>query len=440
MVNGNTLMKQYTSWGLYPKSQPKCVQKIYWADDIDFSKLPFSVLPYGKGRSYGDVCLNNEGCLLDTTALNHFLNFDGENGILVCESGVTLEQILRLIVPQGFFLPVTPGTKHITIGGAIANDVHGKNHHKSGSFGKFVSKLALLRSDGKIYICSDKENPELFRATIGGLGLTGLILWAEIKLKRIPSEYLHLELIKFNSLEEFFEINTISEKEFEYTVAWVDLTNGGLNKVCGIFQRANHIALDSKPLQPKKPLSIPFAPPFSFINDTTIFFFNALYYSKQFEKRKEQITHYEPFFYPLDFVSNWNLLYGKKGFVQYQFVIPFEESLQNLKLITNTIKRLGLSSFLTVLKSFGDFPSPGLLSFPQPGFTLAIDFAFHRDLLKKLDYLDEIVIGAGGRIYPAKDSRMKPETFRASFPMINDFLRFKDNKFNSSFWKRVMNC
>jgi len=437
MDYGNNFMKQYTSWGLYPKSKPKCIEKIYWANDIDFSKIPFTVLPFGKGRSYGDVCLNNEGCLLDTTNLNHFIHLDIENSTLKCESGVTLDQILNLIVPQGFFLPVTPGTKHITIGGAIANDVHGKNHHNCGSFGNFVTKFALLKSDGKIYICSKHENSELFRATIGGLGLTGLILWAEIKLKRIPSEFLQLEVIKFKSFEEFFELNSLSEKKFEYTVAWVDLTNGGLNNIRGIFQRANHIGMFPKSQKTSKSFSFPFRLPFSLINDFTIFCFNVLYYSKQFEKRKEHFIHYEPFFYPLDFIKNWNFFYGKKGFVQYQFVIPSENSLQNLKQLTNKIKSFGLNSFLTVLKSFGNFPSAGLLSFPKPGITLAIDFSFSNNLLKKLDYLDKMIIDFGGRIYPAKDSRMKPEIFRASFPELNNFIMFKDNKFNSSFWKRV---
>ncbi len=433
-------MRKYQSWGLFPKSNPQRIEKIFWKNEIDFEKYALSVLPFGKGRSYGDVCLNNDGILLDTTGLNHFIEFNKQKGTLICEGGVTLNNILKLIVPFGFFLPVTPGTKYITIGGAIANDVHGKNHHKSGSFGYFVNKFALFRSDGKIYYCSKENNTELFHSTIGGLGLTGIILWAEIQLKPIPGNFLFLETIKFNSVEEFFEINSESEKNFEYTVAWVDITNGGLNSMRGIYQRANHIEIPSKSFKAniRKELTIPFQIPFSLINKWTIFCFNILHFNKQLEKRNEQIIHYEPFFYPLDSIYNWNLLYGKKGFVQYQFVIPYENSLNNLKSIINTIKKLGLKSFLTVLKTFGNIAGIGYLSFPKPGITLAIDFPFSSELLSKLNYLDKLVIDCGGKLYPAKDSRMKPEIFRASFPNLNKFINLKDPKFNSSFWKRMM--
>lgn len=433
-------MKQYQSWGLFPKSNPKKVVKIFWKNEIDFEKYTSTVLPYGKGRSYGDVCLNNDGILLDTSGLNHFIAFDKQKGTLICESGVTLNKILKLIVPSGFFLPVTPGTKHITIGGAIANDVHGKNHHNSGSFGYFVKKFALLRSNGKIYYCSKENNTELFQATIGGLGLTGIILWAEIQLKPIPGNFLALETIKFNSIEEFFEINSDSEKNFEYTVAWVDITNSGLNRIRGIYQRANHFELPTKSCVGKyrRELTVPFQVHYSPINNWTIYCFNFLYYNKQLEKRKKQVIYYEPFFYPLDSIYNWNFLYGKKGFIQYQFVIPYENSLNNLKSIINAINKLGLKSFLTVLKTFGNFAEIGYLSFPKPGITLAIDFAFSKELLAKLDYLDTLVIECGGRLYPAKDSRMKPETFRASFPNLIKFINLKDPQFASSFWKRVM--
>lgn len=431
-------MKNYQSWGLFPKHTPKKIRKLFWRNEQDIFDQDHKVLPFGLGRSYGDVCHNNNGTIIDTTKLNHFISFDKNTGILKCESGVTLEQILKLIVPNGWFLPVTPGTKYITIGGAIANDVHGKNHHKAGSFGHFVKSFELLRSDGKIYECSKEKNPELFFTTIGGIGLTGLILSAEILLKKIESEYLYLETIKFKTIEEFFEINENSEKKFEYTVAWVDVTNGGENSLRGIFQRANHIETIPRK-KPKSPnITIPFILPFSLITKFTNFVFNALYYSKQFDKYSEQIIHYDKFFYPLDGVKNWNYLYGRKGFLQYQFVLPRENCLKVLLQIINKFKVFGLTSFLTVLKTFGNFSKPGLLSFPRDGLTLAIDFHIEPRIFELLDQIDEIIIENGGALYPAKDARMKPKIFFYSFPEVSKFVKFKDPMFSSAFWERVM--
>lgn len=430
-------MKKYQSWGLYPKDVAKNVKKIYWRYENTVFDTNNKVLPYGLGRSYGDVCLNKGGTLIDTTELNHFINFDKENGLLKCESGTTLEQVLELIVPYSWFLPVTPGTKFVTIGGAIANDVHGKNHHKAGSFGHFVNNLELLRSDGKTYFCSKKENLELLKSTIGGLGLTGLILTSEISLKKIESEYLYLETLKFKSIDEFFEINDNSEKNFEYTVAWLDCTNGGANSVRGIYQRANHIKYKSSKNRNKSRLKIPFVLPFSIINQFTNYIFNFLYYSKQFEKIVEQVVHYDKFFFPLDGVGNWNFLYGKKGFLQYQFVIPKENCKNNLITILNEFKKEGLTSFLAVLKTFGNFPKAGKLSFSRNGLTLAIDFPITSSIFRALEKIDEMIIEFGGAIYPAKDARMKSKTFQISFPELREFVHYKDPMFTSSFWERV---
>lgn len=433
-------MKRYHSWGLYPKIEPKEIKKLLWRNQFDIFNSSTKVLPYGLGRSYGDVCLSKNGTLLDTIELNHFILFDKEKGILKCESGVTLNQILNLIIPNGWILPVTPGTKYITLGGAIANDVHGKNHHKSGSFGHYVNNLEILRSDGKTYFCSKDANPELFRATIGGLGLTGLILTAEIQLKKISSEYLFLETIKFKSVEEFFAINEESETNYEYTVAWVDVTNGGSNQMRGIYQRASHIEFSQKNTQSEfrsKKITVPFVLPFSLINKFSIYIFNALYYSKQFEKKLEQLIHYDNFFYPLDGVNNWNYLYGKNGFLQYQFVIPRENCYKNFIKIINEFKKNGLASFLTVLKTFGDFPKAGLLSFPFDGLTLAIDFPIHRNIFEILDKIDKMILDFGGALYPAKDSRMKPYVFQKAFTNLDKFITYKDPLFSSAFWERV---
>lgn len=430
-------MKKYYSWGLYPKLSPRNIKKINWRCETAIFEDNSTVLPYGLGRSYGDACQTRDGILVDTSALNHFIFFDKNRGILKCESGVSLAKILNLIVPTGWFLPVTPGTKFVTIGGAIANDVHGKNHHNAGSFGHYVRNFELLRSDGKVIYCSESDQAGLFKATIGGLGLTGLILNAEITLKKIPSEYLYLESIKFNSLDEFFEINNESERIYEYTVAWVDVTNGYENTVRGIYQRANHIDIEIKKRKNEAKLVVPCILPFSLINKFTTWLFNSIYYAKQFSKVESKIVHYDAFFYPLDKINNWNYLYGKKGFLQYQFVIPKADAKRNLHSIFSEFKKANLGSFLTVLKTFGNFEPPGYLSFPRYGVTVAIDFPLTQSLFDVLDKTDKMVVEFGGAIYPAKDARMKPYVFKKSFPNLETFLKYKDPKFNSSFWKRV---
>ncbi|MCX7879127.1 MAG: FAD-binding oxidoreductase [Ignavibacteria bacterium] len=431
-------MKNYQSWGLYPKSEFKEIIHLDWRHEtIDFTNFSPHCLVYGLGRSYGDVCLNNGGILLDASSLNHFIDFDPNNGILKCEGGVTLSEILNFVVPKGWFLPIIPGTKFVTVGGAIANDIHGKNHHKKGSFGHFVNKFELIRSNGERLICSRNTNKELFFATIGGLGLTGIILWAELQLKPISSSYIYVESIKFSSIEEFFSINENSEQEFEYTVAWLDFSVPSLNNCRGIYQRGNHYEKDIAKAKRKTKFAIPFVAPFSLINKCSITTFNFLYYIKEQEKISKSIVHFEKFFFPLDNLENWNYLYGKNGFFQYQFVIPKSDGPYKLKAFINECKKLNLLSFLTVIKTFGKFENSGLLSFPREGITLAVDFPFHKEIFVKLNKLDDLIMEFGGALYPAKDSRMSPKMFLQSFPNLNEFLKFKDPLFSSSFWRRV---
>lgn len=429
---------KYSSWGLYPTSNPLRVIKPFWRTEIpSFFNYEQFVLPYGYGRSYGDVCLNNGGVLIDCSYLRHFILYDKENGILRCEAGTQLADILKLIVSDGWFLPVTPGTKFISIAGAVANDVHGKNHHHMGSFGRFIRKFELLRSDGERYICSNDENQSLFKATIGGLGLTGLLTWVEISLQRIPGSFLNVESIKFASLNEFFDLNQKSNF-YDYTVAWVDFSCGGTGSIRGIFQRANFV---ESPFYSGKDVKFkfPFFMNFSLINSISVYFFNTLYYSRQTEKFQSKIIHFDPFFYPLDRVLDWNRVYGRKGFLQYQFVINEQNSLEVLMELFNYAKKLGLYSFLTVLKTFGNFEPVGLLSFPRKGITLAMDFPITPNIFKYLEVFDNIVLDAGGVIYPAKDARMSPKSFYSSFGVrIDEFLKWKDPKFSSSFWRRVM--
>lgn len=431
-------MSSHQSWGLFPKSEPAEVLKLFWRTEIPLlSGIKYLILPYAYGRSYGDVCLNNGEMLIDVTNLGHFIFYDRENGTLRCEAGTKLSDILELVVPDGWFLPVTPGTKYVSIAGAVANDVHGKNHHCVGSFGRFVRKFELLRSDGNRYLCSREDNSELFYATIGGLGLTGIISWVEISLKKIPGSFLFVERHKFSSLEEYFQLNYESS-QFEFTVAWVDFSCGGQGSIRGIYERANFV--ESPFFGPKSNAKyvIPFLPTFSLINPVTVFSFNTLYYTKQLEKITKGLIHFDSFFYPLDKVANWNRIYGRNGFVQYQFVIPDENAYQILDNFFNFAKKLNLYSFLTVMKNFGNLSSGGLLSFPRKGITVAIDFPLTENVFKKLQNLDKLVLEGGGAFYPAKDSRMPSDAFFASFgSKIKEFFVWKDKKFSSSFWRRI---
>ncbi|RME50329.1 MAG: FAD-binding oxidoreductase [Caldilineae bacterium] len=434
-------MKRYESWGRIHKYRHR-IESIAWrSDDLRLDHFDAPVLPYGLGRSYGDSCLNDGGILLDVTPLNRFIAFDREKGILRCEAGVTLAEILKLIVWQGWFLPVTPGTKFVTVGGAIANDVHGKNHACAGTFGCHVRQFELLRSNGERLLCSPTQNADWFRATIGGLGLTGVILWAEIQLKPIRSPFIDEEIIKFRSLDEFFDIARASEAGYEHTVAWIDCFASGKSLGKGLFMRGNHA---NPPLNgsPKIPaglrITVPLDAPNFLLNNLSMRAFNTLYYGQQFGRVKRKRVHYEPFFYPLDAVGHWNRIYGRRGFMQYQFVVPYDDDYRAIRTILTKIAASGLNPFLNVFKTFGDVPSPGMLSFPRKGVTLAIDFPNQGQPTFDLqEEIDRIVRDNGGAVYPAKDARMSAESFQAFYPQWEAFSRYVDPHFSSSFWRRV---
>jgi FAD/FMN-containing dehydrogenase len=407
-----------------------------------------SVLPFGNGRSYGDSGLNPGGALLLAGQLDRFIDFDPATGLLRCEAGVLLSTIIQLALPQGWFLPVTPGTQFVTVGGAIANDVHGKNHHVAGSFGNHVLQFELLRSDGTRMVCSPQQHAHWYAATIGGLGLTGLITWAEIQLKRVANPFLDTESIRFHSLEEFFELSAASERDFEYTVSWIDCAFTGKRLGRGLFNRGNHApaVLDTRLLPPGLPngvaepsLRVPLTPPISLINALSLKSFNTLYFNKQREDVVRTLQHYRPFFYPLDALREWNRIYGPKGFYQYQCVVPPERALPATRQLLEAIAASGMGSFLAVLKQFGQPASRGMLSFPEPGTTLALDFPNQGPRLFKLfEQLDRIVLDAGGRLYPAKDGRMGAAIFKAGYPRWSEFKSYVDPRFNSGMWRRVM--
>lgn len=404
-----------------------------------------SLLAFGNGRSYGDSNLNPGGVLLTCRALDRFIAFCPDSGRLRCEAGVLLSEILDLVVPQGWFLAVTPGTRHVTVGGAIANDVHGKNHHRAGSFGNHVTAFELLRSDGSRRLCTpDGEHADWFSATVGGLGLTGLITWAELRLRRIANPCMDAESIKFDRLEDFFDLSDTSARDHEYTVAWIDCASAGSRLGRGLFSRANHApaqigaAAQACAAAPARALRLPFTPPVSLVNAASLRAFNAVYYGRQRARQTRALVHYRPFFYPLDAIQNWNLMYGPRGFYQYQSVVPTATARQTTRRMLELIAASGMGSFLAVLKQFGDPPSLGMLSFPSPGTTLALDFPnVGPRLMHLLEGLDQLVLEAGGRLYPAKDGRLPARLFHAGHPRLAEFRRYVDPRFSSGLWRRV---
>lgn len=429
----------FESWGRYPRYEAT-VRPLHWQDEFPraISGVHDGVLPVGMGRSYGDVCLLNEGTLLHTTGMNRLLAFDEQTGLLTAESGITLAQILDFAVPRGWFLPVTPGTKYVTLGGAIANDIHGKNHEAAGSFGNHVPSFELVRSDGTHMLCSPIENPDFYSATIGGMGLTGLITWTQLRLKPIVSRLIDYEGIQFHGIDEFLAIKK-QYADVEYTVAWVDCLSTGRNFARGIFMLGDHARSpgDLKPT-PKPKLTFPFDAPGFALNKASISLFNSAFFHKQMKPHVKTQVDYEPFFYPLDKVLHWNRLYGKRGFVQFQFAIPWEHAKEGTIAILQEITRSGLASFLAVLKTFGDVPSLGMMSFPLSGFMFALDFPIKPGVTFPLmQRLGDMTREYGGRLYPAKDACMTPEQFQAFYPQWERFTRYKDPAITSGFWERV---
>ena len=405
--------------------------------DACFKSSTAPGLAYGMGRSYGDVCLNPVGTLWVTTGLDHFIAFDDSTGRLVCEAGVLLQDIQRLVIPRGWILPVTPGTQLVTVGGAIANDVHGKNHHVLGSFGDHVQNLALIRTDGELIQCGPNERPDWFAATVGGLGLTGVITQAEIQLRRVAGPWLDTETVPYANLDEFFRLADDSEADWEHTVSWVDCITGGGGR--GLFMRGNPTNAGDRPSPQGRKLTMPMVPPVSLVNRLSLRPFNMAYYHLKKWQAGRAITHYESFFYPLDNLLEWNRMYGPKGFFQYQSVVPREVGQDAVQAMLKEIARSGDGSFLAVLKTFGNRQPVGMMSFPQPGVTLALDFPNHGERTHKLfKRLDAIVREAKGRLYPAKDARMPKELFEAGYPRLAEFIQYRDPGISSGLSRRLM--
>jgi FAD/FMN-containing dehydrogenase len=394
-------------------------------------------IPYGMGRSYGDVCLNPDGVLWNTTGLDRFISFDENTGWLVCEAGVLLRDIQQLVVPRGWILPVTPGTQIVTVGGAIANDVHGKSHHVLGSFGDHVQRIKLVRTDGTIIECGPNLLPEWFSATVGGLGLTGVITEAEIQLRRVAGPWLDTETVPYTNLDEFFRLADESESDWEHTVSWVDCISEGGGR--GLFMRGNTTDVGPRPEPKNRKLTMPFVPPISLINKLSLRAFNIAYFNLKKWQAGNSIVHYETFLYPLDNLLEWNRMYGPRGFFQYQSVVPREVGRDAVQAMLGEIALSGNGSFLAVLKTFGNRQPLGMMSFPQPGVTLALDFPNHGDRTMRLfDRLNAIVREARGRIYLAKDACMPRDLFEVGYPRLQEFLQYRDPGISSALSRRLI--
>ena len=445
--------KPLSGWGRYPVESCHLFrpEKRSEVAATLVSGLQPSYISRGLGRSYGDAALNENAGVIWHVLLNRFLSFDGASGVLECESGVSLAEIIQYFLPRGWFLPVTPGTKFVTVGGAIAADIHGKNHHRDGSFSNFVLDFRLLTSNGEVLLCSPTVYPEIFWATVGGMGLTGVVLSARLRLRRVDSAYVFVDFHKAPNLDEALETMEASDERYDYSVAWIDALATGKTMGRSVLMRGNHAAAAELPARVRQALAAPAVPqwnlfvdfPSGTLNRLTVKAFNTAYYAVH-RTAPRQLASFEKFFYPLDAINQWNRMYGKRGFVQYQIALPQASGRAGLRTILDRLARSGRASFLAVLKRFGDAGS-GLLSFPLHGYTLALDIPVARGLVPFLHELDRMTLDYGGRIYLAKDAVVRAEDFAAMYPKLESFRAIQrklDPKrlFSSSLARRLRIC
>jgi decaprenylphospho-beta-D-ribofuranose 2-oxidase len=386
------------------------------------------VLARGLARSYGDAAQNAGGHVLDMTTADRVLAVDLATGEIDVEAGISLDRLMNLFVPMGFFVPVTAGTRYVTVGGAIAVDIHGKNHHRVGSFAQHVRWLDLLTADGEVRRIGPDADPELFWATAGGMGLTGVILRARVRMKPIESSRIVVDTDRTPDLDSLITLLTETDHLYDYSVAWIDCVAKGRRMGRSVLTRGRFARRDELPARQQADplrysgsvkLSAPDVFPPGLLNLATVAAFNEVWYRKAPRRKRDQLQSIPTFFHPLDGVGGWNRIYGPRGFVQYQFTVPFgqEEALREAMI---RISSSGTASFLAVLKRFGD-GNPGMLSYPSPGWTLALDIPVVTGLAALLDQLDGLVVEAGGRIYLAKDSRVRPELFAQMYPDLETF-------------------
>jgi FAD/FMN-containing dehydrogenase len=440
-----TYEAELSGWGKYPVA--RC--EVLAPDSVEQLRagLRPGSIARGLGRSYGDPALNDGGTVIDCTKLDRYLAFDEQTGVLTCEAGVSLRQLIEDFAPRGFFPAITPGTKFVTVGGCIANDVHGKAHHVDGCFSSCVDSMTVLLASGEVVRASRDENADLFWGTFGGMGLLGIVLTATIRLRPIETTFFHQKAIRARDLDALLAAIHEHDAIYPYSVAWLDSLATGAKLGRGVLTVGEHAKLADLPpklrrdplrITPPSPVVVPFDMPSSALNTFTIRILNGVL--DQVQSHGSAIAHYEKFFYPLDFVGEWNRGYGKRGFTQYQFVIPLEDGPRRIREILEAIATSGQAPFLNVLKKFGR--EEGLLSFPFEGYTFAIDFPVRDGLPELLRRLDAMVLDAGGRIYLGKDAFLDAATFRAMYPRVGEWLAIKakydpTNVFTSNLARRV---
>ncbi len=403
----------------------------------------------GRGRAYGDAALNAGQGVVSTERLDRFLAFDEETGLLHCEAGVTLPEIIDLLLPRGWFFPVTPGTKHISVGGAVAADVHGKNHHRDGSIGGFLRELTVRLADGERVVCAPSIRPDLFHATVGGMGLTGIVLDAKIQLKPVETAWVRSVTTRTGDIDETLERVIEGDRAHGYAVNWIDCQTRGRHMGRAVLLRADEATVAEVPaeqrarpleISPPTQLTVPFSMPSGLMNRFATAAFNALYYAAN--RPGEAVVNFEQYFYPLDAIHRWNRIYGRRGVLQYQVVIPTDRARDTVKRMIERIAASRRPSFLGVIKSMGD-EGDGLLSFPRPGLTLSVDFPYPDDALTALLHgLDELVLEAGGRVYLAKDSCLRAEHVPLMYPNLERWRAVKQavdphGRFSSSLSRRL---
>jgi decaprenylphospho-beta-D-ribofuranose 2-oxidase len=419
-------MDRISGWGRFPSMQADIFSPRSAAELSNYFKNAgesFQGISRGLGRSYGDSSLANH--VIQTRHLDNFISFDEEAGILCCNAGVTLGTILDNFAARGWFLPVVPGTRFVTVGGAIASDVHGKNHHLDGSFSNHLVSLRLLLASGEVISCSESEHAEIYHATCGGMGLTGVVVDATLQLRRISSAFINQQSIKTSNLRDCFD-QIEAHNSAHYSVAWLDCMAQGEELGRALLFLGEHCSMDQRNERDERrnlrnsTLNVPFTTPAMLLNRYSMRLFNRLYYKAAGRPASSSRIHYKKYFFPLDSISNWNRLYGGQGFLQYQFVLPPETAYEGIHKVLSRITAAGKGSFLSVLKKFGE-ANANMLSFPTSGYTLTLDFKYEADLLPLLDQLDSIVLQHGGRLYLAKDARMSEAMFKSSYPRWQEF-------------------
>jgi len=441
----STLTTPLSGWGRYPVESCELERPERYAD---LRPTTDTLIARGQGRSYGDASINENGRVILTERINRMLELDARLGILRAEAGVTLAEILPVIVKQGWFLPVTPGTKFVSLGGCVAADVHGKNHHHEGGFAEYVLGIELILADGTRKTCSVTENEDIFWATVGGMGLTGIIGEVTLQLIPIQTSQMMVRHHAADNIGHLFQLLQDPALDDRYSVAWIDCLATGDQLGRGIAMFGHHASAaeykSDNPLfsKPKRTRSLPFDFPALALNPLTIGAFNKLYYYKESRKLTPFLADYDSYFYPLDAIGKWNRMYGKRGFVQYQCVIPDQTALEGITALLKVLSDSRRASFLAVLKRFGA-KGKGMLSFPLAGYTLALDLPIRdKGLFSLLDKLDKIVLQHGGRVYLAKDARLSAESFQAMYPRHEEWLRIKteidpQHRFSSSMSRRL---